>query len=54
MPGGMPIMCMPCMPMGVMPIIIGGIPIMGMGMGILGPEIAKPLAIDINLAEGFR
>mmetsp|Transcript_22498 Transcript_22498/g.63883 ORF Transcript_22498/g.63883 Transcript_22498/m.63883 type:complete len:83 (-) Transcript_22498:598-846(-) len=52
--GGMPIGGMPGMPMGGMPIIIGGMPIIIGGMLIFGPVIARPLAIDMNFAEGFR
>mmetsp|Transcript_103006 Transcript_103006/g.317829 ORF Transcript_103006/g.317829 Transcript_103006/m.317829 type:complete len:230 (+) Transcript_103006:75-764(+) len=45
--GGMPMGGMPGMPMGGMPIIIGG-------MVIFGPVIARPLAMDMNFAEGLR
>jgi len=59
MPGGI----MPGMPIGGMPIMGGGMPIIigggmpgmpNMGGGILGPMLPKPFAMDMNFAEGFR
>mmetsp|Transcript_1290 Transcript_1290/g.3145 ORF Transcript_1290/g.3145 Transcript_1290/m.3145 type:complete len:228 (+) Transcript_1290:46-729(+) len=50
-PGGIPMGGIP----GGMPIIIGCMPIPNMGIGILGAMLVpKPLARDMNLAEGLR